>query len=270
MAHHATPANPKSMATRRREILALLNERGECSIDQLTDRFGVSGMTIRRDLQDLADQGDILRTHGGAAATRRISFDFQFLDRMQHQAEPKKNIADRVFKLITPGQSIMLDSGTTTLAIANRLRAIGKLTLVTTSLPIASALFGADDIEVVLLGGSLRQNSPDLTGAVTLHSLDLISTDLAFIGADAIDEQGNVYNQSQQVGLMLQKMMGAARETYLVADHSKFAKRDLMRFGHVRDFTGIISDNELPAVVAKQIKRAGGQLHASANKGTKS
>jgi len=249
-----------SPESRKEELLKVLERQGESSIDTLADRFAVSGMTIRRDLQDLADDGQVIRTRGGATLARRISFEFRFLERAQEHAREKAQIADLAASFVEPGQSVLLDSGTTTLAIAQRLPAVGALAVVTTSLPIASQLFGRPQIEVVLLGGTLRHDAPDLTGALTDSSLDLVRTDIAFLGADAIDAEGWLYNQSEDVGRLLKRMAKASDRVFAVADHSKVGRHELMRFGRLRDWDGLITDRWLDRDLIHQLRRHGGSV----------
>lgn len=247
--------NSVSLDTRRAQILDLLERDGEQSIDGLAERFDVSGMTIRRDLQELAGDGKVIRTHGGAAPSQRISFEFRFLERARQQAKEKEQIADIATKLISPGDSVLLDSSTTTLAIARRLPAIGELTVVTTSLPIASELFGRAGIDVILLGGALRNDSPDLCGALTESNLDVIRADIAFIGVDAIDYEGHLYNRSPEVGRMLQQMARSADRVCAVADHTKIGRHELMRFADIRDWFALITDSGLDRVILKRLRK---------------
>lgn len=249
-----------SPETRRNRILQTLEREGELSIDELAREFEVSGMTIRRDLQELADDGRVVRTRGGATLASRISFEFQFLERAQENASAKDQIAQLATSLVQPGQTVLLDSSTTTLAIARRLVMIPGLTVITTSLPVASELYGREGIDVVILGGQLRNTSPDLTGALTDNNLELIRADVAFIGADAIDEAGHIYNSSPEIGRMLKKMAEAATQVYAVADHTKLMRHEMLRFANVADWAGLISDGQTAAATAKTLRSAGVKL----------
>lgn len=246
-----------SPATRRARILELLEREGEQSVETLAERFAVSGMTIRRDLQDLAEAGSVVRTHGGAASAGRVSFEFRFLERMRERATEKRQIAEQAAALVQPGQAVLLDSSTTTLAIARRLRTFERLTVITTSLPIASELFGLERIEVILLGGVLRKDTPDLIGAITDQSLEMLRADVAFIGVDAIDDTGQLYNSSPELGRMLTRMASAASRVYAVADHTKVGRHELARFAHLRDWAGLITDPGLPAETQRSLEAAG-------------
>lgn len=250
-------AETRSAESRRSQLIELLERHGEQGVESLALRFGVSGMTIRRDLQDLADEGKVLRTHGGAAPAARISFEFRFLDKLQHRAAQKEAIAELAASLVKPGQSVLLDSGTTTLAVARKLKAISRLTVVTTSLPIASELFGIEGIDLFLLGGRLRKDAPDLIGAITDQNLDVFHTDFAFIGADAVDGDGGLYNGVPDLARMLTRMASSAGAVYAVADSSKVGKHELMQFANAKDWQGLITDNELDASHKRSLQKAG-------------
>ncbi len=242
---------------RHTRILELLTTQGEAQVAELALSLGVSDMTIRRDLDALDLAGKVLRTHGGAALSGRVVFDFQFMQRTQEQEGAKQHIAKIAASLVKDGQSILLDSGTTTLAVARALKARKGLTIITTSLPIASELQNCDTIDLVLLGGALRREAPDLIGPITEANLELLKADVAFVGADAIDSQGRVYNGSMAVARMLTRMATSARQVYVVADSTKIGKTALTRFGILKEWDGLITDRGLPAAQASSLKHAG-------------
>jgi DeoR/GlpR family transcriptional regulator of sugar metabolism len=248
-----------SQPARWERICALVSEKGECSVEELTEILGVSGMTIRRDLQALAEQGKVIRTHGGAALAERISFEFDFLRRARQQETGKAAIGVAAARLVEEGQSVLLDSGTTTLALSRQLRG-KRLTVITTSLPIASQLQYDAQITVLLLGGYLRAGSPDLAGALTESNLETLHADAAFIGADAIDGRGAVYNQSPEVARMLTKMASAASRVYVVADHTKLGRTALWRFGQLQDWAGLVTDGEADGGQIRALAKAGCQV----------
>lgn len=242
---------------RHERIADLLQNRGECSVDYLSRQLGVSGMTVRRDLQVMANDGRVIRTHGGATRAERVSFEFQFLARSQENHAAKEAIAATAAAWVRPGQSVMLDSGTTTLALARRLKEYKDLTIITTSLPIASELQFCEHMQVLLLGGALRRGAPDLEGPLTEANLETLHADVAFIGADGIDARGNIYNDSPAVGRMLGKMAAAADRVFVAADSSKIGRAALMRFGNIAQWDGLITDSRLDKKLSGSLKRAG-------------
>jgi len=228
---------------RHREIIDLLQSHGECSVEDLAQNFGVSTMTIRRDLTALAESGRVIRTHGGAAPAEAVMFEFQFLRRAKLNAAAKDRIGAAAAQLVREGQSVLLDSGTTTLCIARHLRERQNITVITTSLPIASVLqHAAGNVQTLLLGGYVRREAPDLEGPLTESNLQSLKADIAFIGADGIDENGTCYNASLSVARMLIRMIRAARQVYVVADSSKLGRTALASFGQLADFAGLITD----------------------------
>lgn len=246
-------------STRHAHILDRLNSVGEVDVAALAIEFGVSEMTIRRDLDALVLAGQAVRTHGGAALAGRVVFDFHFLRRSECQSEAKAVIALVAAGLVQDGQSVLLDSGTTTLAVARALREKRRLTVITTSLPVASELQYCTSIDVVLLGGTLRREAPDLIGPLTDANLETLCADIAFVGADAVGADGTVYNSSMAVARMLGRMAAAARKVYVVADHTKLGQAALVRFGQVAKWNGLITD-QAPAALGLSLRRAGVNL----------
>lgn len=242
--------------TRQQRICQLLVAHGDLAVEEISSTLGVSGMTVRRDLQALAESGKVLRTHGGATLAQRISFEFSFLQRAREHESGKAAIGRKAAGLVQDGQSVLLDSGTTTLALARCLRGKQRLTIVTTSLPIASQLQFDDAIEVLLVGGYLRSQSPDLAGALTESNLETIRADLAFIGADGIDASGGVYNQSPEIARMLGRMAQSAQRVFVVADSSKLGKSALCRFGRLSDFEALITDDAADRAMVASLRKA--------------
>jgi DeoR family transcriptional regulator of aga operon len=245
---------------RHREIESLLRERGECSVEEFARRAAVSTMTIRRDLDVLARAGKVIRTHGGATLGEKVLFEFNFLQRAGVNESAKQQIAETASALVQDGQSVIMDSGTTTLALARQLRGHRSLTVITSSLPIAATLQHTPGVKVLLLGGFMRQDAPDLVGALTEANLESLRADLAFVGADGIDLAGRVYNASVEVGRMLAKMAAAATATYVVADSSKIGRTALVRFGQLARWRGLVTNQGLSKSHAAALRKAGVKL----------
>jgi DeoR/GlpR family transcriptional regulator of sugar metabolism len=181
------------------------------SVADLAREFGVSEMTIRRDLSQLEGQSHIHRTHGGAVLTGRMLLEFDYRDRREANREAKQAIAREARKLVKPGQRLILDNGTTTLELACLLRDGENLTVITPSLAVASELLDAPGVEVILLGGVIRRGSPDLTGPVTEHCLELFSADITFQGTDGIGLDGKLYNADLRLARVEKHMRRIAR-----------------------------------------------------------
>jgi DeoR/GlpR family transcriptional regulator of sugar metabolism len=246
-----------SQEIRQKQVCELIARRGECSIEELVEQFGVSGMTIRRDLQALAEQGKVMRTHGGAAMAERVSFEFEFRKQLQRNQAAKRAIAATAAAQVKDGETVMLDSGTTTLELAKLLSERQGLTIITNSLPIAAQLQYARQIEVLLLGGYLRASSPDLVGAITEANLETLRADAAFLGADGVDRHGGVYQEIPEVARMLTRMAASAGRVYVVADGSKLGKSALWRFGRLQDWAGLITEPTADRSLLASLRKAG-------------
>ena len=249
-----------NQSARQAKITQFIEVDEEVSVPELAKRFDVSEMTIRRDLDSLAEQGRIIRTHGGAAAAGRVSFEFGFLKKRKSLQNEKDEIGRLAAGRISDGQSVILDSGTTTLAVARALRGRRDLTVITSSLPIASELQYQSAINVLLLGGYLRSGSPDLSGGLTERNLDALRVDVAFLGADGVESDGSVYNEAPDIAHMLTRMAASAAVVYVVADHSKLARRALMGYGNVKEWEGLITDSDADPGLVKTLIKTGVQV----------
>jgi len=232
----------------------------EVSIDELAWRFNVSGMTVRRDLELLESRGDAIRTHGGAALARRLTFEFSFREKQNRNSRQKSRIARQAAEHVKDGQVVMLDTGTTTLEIARQLMGRRNVTVITTSLAIVSALQFAAGVRTVLLGGFLRGGSPDLHGPLTEQNVEMFRADIAFMGAGAVDLDGNTYADDLQVVNLDRKMAANAARVIVVADSSKFGKNGMCRIFGPEDYDSIISDAGLGRDVLKRLARKAVQV----------
>ncbi|NQU11384.1 DeoR/GlpR transcriptional regulator [bacterium] len=249
-----------SLPPRQQQLLGLLRDRGRGTVTQFARRLGVSSMTVRRDLQALERGGRVVRTHGGAALAERVAFDFSFLERSRVARDAKIAIATAVLPLLGEARTVLLDSGTTTLALAQLLRGRTGLTVITTSLPIASELQFSPGIELLLLGGFLRRDTPDLGGALTEANLETLRADVAFIGADAIDARGGVYNNVLAVGRMLRRMAASAARVYVLADSAKLGRTSLVRFGQLSRWAALVTDARADPHQLRSLKSAGATI----------
>ncbi len=243
--------------TRQTRIRTLVAQRGECSVEELAQELGVSGMTVRRDLQSLADEGCVIRTYGGATLGERATFEFSFLKRLNKNRKAKTAIAQAAVEISRGFHSIMLDGSTTTLAIARLLRGSTDLTVVTTSLPVAAELQHEPGVEVLLPGGYVQPDSPDLTGSMTEANLGLLHAEFAFLGADAIDNDGRVFTNPPDNSAVLLAMAKSVDRVYVVADHSKLGQATLRCFGELGQWAGLITDDGADEAYVKQLRELG-------------
>lgn len=244
-------------AARQARIRERLSTQASVSIAELATDCRVSEMTIRRDLAALEQQAQVQRTHGGAILTERMILEFDYRERREQNRDAKRAIAAAARKLVQPGDRIILDTGTTTLELAALLRDGENLTVITPSLAVASELQHAAGVEVVLLGGVLRRGSPDLTGPVTEHCLELFSADLTFQGADGIGLDGALYNTDLRLARVDRLMRKLAGRSCILADHTKVGRTALARSGSLSEVDVLIIDAGAPAEVLRRYSKLG-------------
>lgn len=240
---------------RLEQIPVLLAGREEVSVAELAEHFGVTPTTIRRDLDTLAHQGRVTRTHGGAMLAAPAIAAFEFQDRRASRPAAKRTVAAAAAALVEPGMTLILDTGTTTLELARRLGGIPELTVLTSSLAIASALFAVPDLELIILGGTVNRSSPDLSGPLTVDNLGAFHADLAFIGTDGADADG-FYTSSLAIAQVSRAIIGSADRCVLVTDSGKFGTPAFVRIAGWDALDGAIVDDGLAATDRKWLDRA--------------
>jgi DeoR family transcriptional regulator, aga operon transcriptional repressor len=212
---------------RRREIVEVLQSEGRVLVGDLSKRFKTSLITIRKDLEFLHHHGMLERTHGGALPLRTGALNDRTLQEKErlHRQE-KLRIAAAAVKIIRSGQVIILDSGTTTTAIARACRHFRSLTIITNATNIAGELAGTP-VDVILTGGVLRKNSFSLVGPLAEESLLKLNADLLFLAVDGFDVRYGLTTPNLLEARVNRAMAEAARRTVVVCDSSKFGRRSL-------------------------------------------
>jgi DeoR family transcriptional regulator of aga operon len=212
---------------RRREILEILRTDGRVLVRDLAKRFRTSLITVRKDLESLHHQGQLERTHGGALPVRTGALQDQTIQEKERQHRQQKvRIAVAAVRMIRPGQVIILDSGTTTTAIARGCRHVRGLTVITNGTNIAAELADSP-ADVILTGGSLRRNSFSLVGPLAEDSLSKLSADILFLAVDGFDVTYGLTTPNQLEARVNRAMSAAAKRTVVVNDSSKFGRRSL-------------------------------------------
>lgn len=242
---------------RRRAILDLLNRHGRVLVADLAAQFNTSQVTIRKDLEILHAQGHVHRTHGGALPSREGMLEDPALrDKEKLHRREKLQIATAAAAMVSEGQVIILDSGTTTTAIARALRDRKKLTIITNAVNIAAELSGAA-IEVILTGGTLRANSFSLVGPIAEESLRRLNADILFLGVDGFDVQYGLSTPNLLEAKVNRTMMDVARLSVAVCDSSKFGRRSLSLIAPPPAVHHVITDRAIPKADLSALKKAG-------------
>jgi DeoR family transcriptional regulator of aga operon len=231
---------------RHSKILELIDEFGKVEVGDLSRRFRTSEVTIRNDLKDLHKRGLLRRAHGGAVRLETVNVDASLHVKTSLHADEKQRIGAAAAALIKDGESIILDSGTTTQQIAKQIKNRKDLTVITNGINIAMELLGANGIRLILLGGMVRQNSYSAVGHFAEDMLRQLSADKLFLAVDAFDLDFGLSTPNPEESKVNQGMVEIATETILVADSSKFGKRSLSRIVPLTNIDTIITDNALP------------------------
>ena len=231
-----------STETRLRKIAELVVKRGSLSVQDLVDEFQLSDMTIRRDLQKLEQSDMFERYHGGI----RHVMDEPPVKRETQSIDEKKRIAEYCLTLISPNDTIILDSGTTSHYIATGLAEslLENVTVITNSITTAYALRYAQNISLFMAGGEFRQNCQAFLGNGTKSFLEGLYVNKAFVATSGVAESGfSVFHFSDAE--IKQTMIECSKETYVIGDSSKFGKRSMNLFSPLENVDMIITDNGL-------------------------
>lgn len=233
---------------RRRQILDLVGGAGRITVADIVRRFGVSAVTARTDLDALSTTGVLVRSHGGALSPQEPTRDYPVgFKAILHHAE-KARIGQAAAKLVQPGETIILDSGTTTLEIARRLKSnkVQGLTIITNALNIASELADCPDLMLIMVGGLLRQISASFVGPQAEAMLAELHADRLFLAVDGFSLETGPSTPDVLEAHLNERMMDAARETTIVADFSKLGRRSVSRIGSVERVHRLITDAKAP------------------------
>lgn len=241
-------------AQRRVRILELLQERRVVSVRELERELKASGMTIRRDLSALDATGQARRTRGGVVAIDHPE-DVPFQRREHLELSAKRAIGRAAAALVRPGETILLDAGTTVLAMAQALSPVPHLTIVTNSVQVLHLLWNRTNVHVVALGGAARPVSGSLTGALAEQALETLRVDRAFLGASGISDTWEVSNRDLEAAAIQRRILKVAHASYLLADHTKFRRTNLAVVCSLRAFTGLITDGGWPARSRRRLQQ---------------
>ncbi|GAA4488083.1 DeoR/GlpR family DNA-binding transcription regulator [Rhodococcus olei] len=240
-----------SADARRREILRRLASSGYLEAKALSAELDVDASTIRRDLDALARDGRVERTHGGARVLDGAVKDVPYVFKVGLNAAEKSAIARAAAGLVHDGASVILDSGSTTYEVAVALQQKSGLTVITNDLRIAKLVAGFPEVRLLVAGGELLNSVYTLTGSHTVDFIRSFSADWAFLGADAIDPVAGVTNTNTLEVPVKRAMMRSAAHVAVVADHSKFGRRALAKVAEIEDTDRIITDATLAADLAE-------------------
>lgn len=249
-----------TITERHQFILQELHKVGSVTIQQLSDCMQVSGVTIRKDLRLLEEKGLLYRTHGGGSLQNPYAIERPIEEKQFINADEKKLIGKKAADLIGNHDAVMIGSGTTVFELAKNLYPSQPVTVITPALKVAMELSSRAKVEVLQLGGVLRENSSSVAGSFADYMLNAISCGVLFLGVDGIDlEFGFSISNLTEAGLN-QKMIKTAQSLAILADHTKFGKRGIAKICDFDDVQYIITDKKAPQDMVTALEEMGIQV----------
>jgi DeoR family transcriptional regulator of aga operon len=235
-----------STLERRARILEQVDAAGQVEVQSLSGIFGVSEVTIRNDLAHLEQKNLLLRTRGGAIKQRRVGLDFALAEKQKQHLGEKQHIGRAAAELIKEYDTIILDSGSTTMEIAKNLGHLNHVTVITNALNIASILAEYKNVKVIIPGGFLRENSYSLVGSLAEQNFRNYYCDKVFLGVDGFDSRYGISTPNIEESQLNRVMVEISREIIVVTDSSKFLRRSFAFIIPVTKIDMVITDKGIP------------------------
>lgn len=233
------------LTERQAEILRIIRADGRAEVEDLSQRFAVTGQTIRRDLAALCDRGLASRTHGGARPAHSIS-NVGYEQRRLLGREAKAAIGARAAALIPDGCSLMLNIGTTTEQVARALAGHSELVVISNNLNVITTMMGVPVKELILAGGVVRPSDGAVIGEAAVESISRFKSDFAVVGASALDADGAVLDYDSREVAVARAMLRNARTRILVCDAQKFERTAPMRICGIDEIDVFVTDRPPP------------------------
>lgn len=231
---------------RRHEILQLVVEGRGVRVADLAQQFGVSEVTIRADLKLLDERGMVSRTHGGAVASNRIMRELSLSEKSVARTAIKRKLAAAACDLIADGESIILDSGSTTAEIAKLLPRFDQLVVMTNGLNVALNVSDASNVQIMMTGGMLRSKSQSFFGRHAEAAFLHYNFDKLFLGVDGIDLRAGITTHFEPEALLNRRMCEVAKEVIAVSDSSKFNLSGVHKICSLADLDVLVTDSGVP------------------------
>lgn len=254
-----TDGGSRPASRRQAEIMAMLQEEGRASVEDLASRLMVTPQTIRRDLNDLAEMRKLTRVHGGAMVASSVS-NLAYEARKLVAQPVKRRIGEAAAQLIPDNSSLIINIGTTTEEVARALATHSGLLVITNNLHVATELYQRPGISLILAGGSVRRNDGGIVGAPTVDYIRQFRADLAVIGTSAIDEDGTLLDFDSREVQVSRAIFESARRVMLVADSSKFTRSAPVRIAHLSEVDILVTDRIVSTEAAELCDRLGIQV----------
>ncbi|PMQ01102.1 MAG: DeoR family transcriptional regulator [Dictyoglomus sp. NZ13-RE01] len=242
---------------RRTRILELIEKERGVKVSELVKLFNVTGATIRRDLEALEKEGLLKRTHGGAVLPQSFSFEPLYATKKRQNLKEKMAIGAKAAELINDGETVFIETGSTTLQIAKNIKNRHDLTVITNSIDVARELLNARGVEVILTGGNLRKETIALVGPLAERVLREFRVDKAFLGISGIVPGKGMSTASIVEAEIKRLIIEMAREVIGVADYSKFGKECFAFVAPTKVLHKIVVDDKVPHKFINELKEEG-------------
>jgi DeoR family transcriptional regulator, glycerol-3-phosphate regulon repressor len=236
------PNNPRQLT-----LLSIVQKQGSASVEQLAEQLGVTLQTVRRDVQRLADEGQLSRFHGGVRLPSSTTENLAHLQRESLNAAQKRQIARAIAADIPPNCSLILNIGTTTEAVARALTGHQGLRVITNNLNVARILGTNPSTEVIVTGGVVRAKDQGIVGEAAVDFIRQFKVDIAVIGISGIEADGTLRDYDYREVKVAQTIIEHAREVWVAADASKFNRPAMVEVGHLSQIDRLYSDALPPA-----------------------
>ena len=250
----------KTTTQRRALILEKLDSTGQVEVNSLSKELGVSEVTVRNDLSRLEEKNMLIRARGGAIKLDRVGIDFAVSEKKQHNQDEKKRIGQAAVKLVEDGDTIILDSGSTTMEVAKGLSKIADLTVITNAVNVANQLAEHTKANVIIPGGFLRKTSLSLVGAIAEESFRNYFCDKLFLAVDGFSSTHGLSTPNVEEAHLNRVMIEISKKVIVVTDSSKFQKRSFAFIAPVNAVDVVVTDAGIPAEDLQKLEDAGIQV----------
>ena len=244
-------------AERRRRILSRTRVEGVVSTQELAEELDVSELTVRRDLKLMADEGLLVRTRGGASLRGSLAQELTYLEKTAEAHREKVAIAARAAELVESGDSVILGPGTSTLELANQIKQVSDLTVVTNSLLVVDALMSVSNVQVEVTAGSLRRSIRALVGPLTEESLRTLKVNKVFISGNGVTHERGLTTPEVTVASSDRALVAAGEKRIVLADHTKIGNDTMWQTMSVDQMDVLVTDQQAPADELESLRNAG-------------
>lgn len=252
----------RDTSRRRQQITEMIRTQGSVQVFALADTFGVSMQTIRKDLHFLEEHGIASCAYGGAISASIVNVKEPPIEakRSSHMGE-KERIGRLAASLINPGDTVMLDSGTTTVQIAQFIEDDDSIAVVTNDFGVMTILVQKTNVRIFMLGGEFRRKNTAFYGAKTIEALNDLQVDKLFLGVDGFDIKGGITTHYEPEAMLNRRMVEAARQVIAVTDSSKFGKVCLHRIIDIDGIDDLVTDSNAPEYIHETAENLPFRIH---------